>query len=535
MPRTWLGQPLPAPVNNLERARSLLLTQDPRLHKSGLQLMCEFLEALSPTRQDLQLIKKALSRHLDSQDTQVLRWIYKVLGNLADPAYGPYLKRQLRDRDQDPENRTWAVAALAVSTDDWQRDLTALGEDPLVRYQLSASLFGRPRRPRRAVRLALSIDDALTQQWLGLLYGHGRLPVPVQEISELTKSPDARVAEYAIWGLRRARGGGIEDATQDPFSISTAPPNVRRWYYRLLLKDVQNLDRYESQVLAFAQGDEDSTAREGLALGFVGLALPPAWQGVVHDWLSFEKDPYVWEALLRVLGLPSESGDPLIELSHDTPLSPRSIDLGGAGAAYFGRKAFLGEPQPPNRGDRIARQRRDLDFAGPPTTAAAVVLVSDLVAFTELIDAAQVSALNGLLTAMKQVPALVEGDTLFTGDGAITVWRDAERFSSVVEAARRLSEIHASTATAKLRLGLHAGTVLVLTRADGQVQFIGDAINKAVRCCAAAEPGQMVVTSAFHDQIIKPHSQRLAFEFAAVEVVEAKHQVQLQVRRLSLA
>ncbi len=50
MPRTWLGQPLPAPVNNLERARSLLLTQDPRLHKSGLQLMCEFLEALSPTR-----------------------------------------------------------------------------------------------------------------------------------------------------------------------------------------------------------------------------------------------------------------------------------------------------------------------------------------------------------------------------------------------------------------------------------------------------------------------------------------------------
>lgn len=286
---------------DLDRALILMKAEDDRLIKNGIQAACELMEKFGRqlSRGQVDSIRVALSAHLGNINPHVRRWIYKLIALLGDPPYTPYLREQLRSRDLVNENRSWAVAALAVVSGDYRPQLQLIDDDHTLTYALSSAMFSRQPRLEEAVRRASCSDDRLAHQWLGLLYGDGRAPIPVQLVTELTLSPYPEVAEYAIWGLRKRRMGSISDVAFDPEEVRKFEPNVRRWYYRLLLKDSGSLSRYSHQLRSWIELETDSKAREGLAMGFYGATLNAEWVELLRSWAQVEKDPYVMDALLR--------------------------------------------------------------------------------------------------------------------------------------------------------------------------------------------------------------------------------------------
>src|SRR4051812_22618358 len=93
----------------------LLETDDPLLAKRGLQTLCDKLESGISLAADQRLkILRLVATHRRSADFLVRRWIYKAIGLLRDRNHVPYLLGQFKSGENDIENLSWIVAALAV-------------------------------------------------------------------------------------------------------------------------------------------------------------------------------------------------------------------------------------------------------------------------------------------------------------------------------------------------------------------------------------------------------------------------------------
>ncbi|HET9894238.1 MAG TPA: hypothetical protein VFQ44_04840 [Streptosporangiaceae bacterium] len=285
----------------LDRVITLLGSSDDRLIKNGVQAGCELIETYRARlrRSEVDAIRVALSNHLGNSDPQVRTWIYKLVAELGDGPYAPYLREQLRARDFVPTNRTWAVSALAAVSSDYKAHLQIINDELTLSYRLAAAMFAQQPDTESAVREASNSDDRLGHQWIGLLYGDMRANIRTEFVSELTSSNYPEVVEYAIWGLRKRHEGSISQVALDPENVRNATPNVRRWYYRLLLKDARNITRYDHQLRTWLEGERDSRAREGLAMGFYGIPVSPEWRELLRSWAVSERDPYVRAALTR--------------------------------------------------------------------------------------------------------------------------------------------------------------------------------------------------------------------------------------------
>lgn len=306
-----------------------LRSPDPRVAKGGVQAACELLEGRVVAARTRRQLSRALSTQLDSDDANVLRWNYKLIALLGDPTYVPYLQRQLGGRDLVPENRTWTVAALGTLAPDHLRVLYDVGEELTTAYALAAEMYGRSTSLRSVLRRGADSDDPLAQQWLGLLYGQGRIDLAPSILTALTSSASPEVVEYAIWGIRLRRAVGVEVIAVDPLGLRAQPVNVRRWYYRTVAQDPEARNAYAAQVIDWIEQETESKALEGLARGLHDSPKDRFWRGVERDWRKQERDPFV----LRALGVPVSStelaADPAgavpILLDVDRPLRLREL------------------------------------------------------------------------------------------------------------------------------------------------------------------------------------------------------------------
>lgn len=506
------------PLNSqreLRRIETLLALEDDRSIKSGIQAACELLETGAKiTRTQHQRIRSAVSPHLLSNDPFVRRWMYKLIAQLGDPPYAAYLRTQLSDLDLVPENRTWAVAALAKVSLNFKSDLMAVGEDWTLAYRLSSGMFKHVGSMRKYVRDASNEDDPLAHQWLGLLHGDGRARIPMELLKELTASPHPEVREYALFGLRKRGGGSIDQTLLGPQEIVQHPPNVRRWYYRLLLNDESNLVRFGGLIEDWVEGEGDSKAREGLALGFIGLQLNQTWHQLLEDWRQVENDPYVLTALDRYFDKFKSTWSSSTNAPTDTlPLRRH--------AGHLPRRKV--ERMPDNSGFRITSSARISTFT----------LVVDIERFSARSDEAQLAMFEQMLGVLRERRDLSSATCLLVGDGALVIWTDAAVSTAPVEVAFQLYDAWSELAQARIRMGAHAGSAHKLVLNDGRDQFIGDAINKAVRCCSVASPGELVVSEEYYQTVMKPHSRRISSMAWKEDEAEIKHGDVIRIRRLA--
>lgn len=103
---------------------------------------------------------------------------------------------------------------------------------------------------------------------------------------------------------------------------------------------------------------------------------------------------------------------------------------------------------------------------------------------------------------------------LDTGDGAlITFLGDPEHCFSVALRTRDVMNADALP----VRLGIHLGSVKLSVGMSGNPSIVGDGVNVAERIATFAEPGQIVVSRAFHD-VVSRLSDAHARLFAAAGV-----------------
>jgi class 3 adenylate cyclase len=496
------------------RVELLLNSEDDRHVKSGVQAICELLEEHAQIqRVHHERLRRALSRHLDSKDMYVRRWIYKAIALLGDQAYAVYLRSQLANVDSVAENRSWAIAALARVSLDFKNDLKLVDEEWTLPFRLSASMYCRTRHISRYVREASRTDDPLAHQWVGLLHGDGRAQVPLAFLKELTASDHPEVAEYAIWGLRRGRGS-LDDVALGPHDLDRAPENVRRWYYRIFVKDERNLERYASLIEDWISSEGDSKAREGLARALTEVPFSPYWHDVLTGWQSEERDPYVRVTLARYF-------DQL------------ALPMVGEG---FKSQPKQFEPRLDSEQKGIPRVNRDDGFRISDTRQVSTyTLVVDVESFSTRTDEGQLSMFEQLLGVLRRRRDAKSATCLLVGDGAIIVWTDPAVGLAPVEIATELHDAWSEVQMPRVRLGIHSGTAYEIVLGDGRLQYIGDAINKAVRCCSVAVPGELLVSEEYYQMVVKSQSGRLRERNWIEDQVEIKHGETIRVRRLQIS
>lgn len=288
--------PLPR-LGTLARIEVDMLSADPRVAKGGIQAACEHLETRTPKASTRKRISSALSYQLTATDPQVRRWGYKAIALLQSNEHQPYLRNQLAGGDLTPENRTWAVAALAGMVEDYREVVYAVGDEQTLAYDLSSGMYGSTRDVGRAVDRAIGTDNPLSHQWLGLLYGDGRIELPASVLYELTACPYPEVVEYTIWGIRKRHIHGASVVAFDPVSLANQPANVRRWYCRLVAQSLPDRNAYEAQVIDWIEYEKDPLVLEGLARGLHESPKDKHWRYIWRQWRSTATDPFVRRAL----------------------------------------------------------------------------------------------------------------------------------------------------------------------------------------------------------------------------------------------
>lgn len=114
------------------------------------------------------------------------------------------------------------------------------------------------------------------------------------------------------------------------------------------------------------------------------------------------------------------------------------------------------------------------------------------------------------------------------GDGFFAVFQDAGNALSFAEALQdslAQSPISAGASALRVRIGIHAGPVLVKQASYGP-EVVGDAVNVAARLSFLAGPGEIVVSKAARQQIPR------AREWASFEHADIKGGGQVEFARL---
>ena len=111
------------------------------------------------------------------------------------------------------------------------------------------------------------------------------------------------------------------------------------------------------------------------------------------------------------------------------------------------------------------------------------------------------------------------------------VWTDPETAIAPLDVAIELDQSWSDLSRPRIRIGVHSGFAHQLTLNDGRVQFIGDAINKAVRCCSAATPGELVATEEYFLSVVRPKWGSERTTNWTADDVTIKHGESIRVRR----
>jgi|GEM_PF-3693990 len=493
-------------------------SNDSRKIKRGLQQTCNAIEAgysiSSLQKAELILV---ISKLKTSNGIKVRRWLYKLIGLLGDKAFTHYLVGQLRFSETDPENKTWATAALfalepfPVALQMFLRS----GQDFYgTSFELAAFYFRRYQGPLDygQIKSTLETDNGLSYQWVSLLYAQNRLVVPKEVILDLNRHHDSQVAEYSVWAVHRDQFGSIADLRIYPQEIFKAPSNIRRWYYRVLTKHEENLYPYYDLIQHVIHSDHSYLAREGLALGLRSIPVDKPLAHELVTWFHHEPNELVRLSLLqhflRFQHMESEYRGiveselrntsepniiPLFAMEEIQPAQSKNI-------MQSGWNKTLGKD-----GNKMSLLPDFADY----TTEHTYVLAIDTVDFSSRTDTVQIQIFRDLLGALsldrfvRQVH-IDDVVTLLTGDGLLLAFRGIDNRHAPLNIAFSLLDLFKEVRTYSLRFGVNNGPAFWIKMADGSRQLIGHAINWAVRVMSAAEGNTILVSDLYFNEILRP-------------------------------
>lgn len=484
----------------------LLQSGDAALSKRGLQELCSLLEGgVTLPRVYHSELLRMLSRHLDSSDLLVRRWTYKAIGLFGARGFTPALRGKIARHESDPENITWAIAAFRRLEPRRSFDQNALVGVSKAASDLAQGYFAPSLRPKslRALKANVNDQDSLSLLWTSLIYGVSKGRVADSRakplIQELNHHDDAAVVEYSIWALNEAPSSGFSDILIYPQDLNDFPPNVRRWYFRLLTKDLETLYGNISLVERSLSSTTDARVREGIAIGLRPHRLDGKTADLLVDWFRKESIPIIRAQLIRHFVAHQD-----VPLYHDALLnesrSPRddmsalllpTVRPAGVTNIYFNRGAIMGKPSADIQ--MVDRDRHNT-----------YVIAVDTVDFSSEQDSVQLTIFGDLLNAVALLPTdgIEDKLVLMTGDGLILALRCAE--TAPLKLAVRLVESWSKTKTKKIRVGINFGSAFWITMSDGSRQLIGHTINWAVRIMTAAPDSGISVDTGYYEKCVLP-------------------------------
>jgi hypothetical protein len=283
-------------------------SDDERYEKKGLQDLCELLEKgyvlAEDTRNQLYL---RLSKFQSSGSILVRRWLYKSIGLLNEKYFLPFLTGQLSGRETDLENQSWVVAALYHLETETNAHKIIIKSHISSDALLSAGYYEPTFLPHKKETIKKILDDnnALSLKWFSLLYGNSldRFQIDSGKLKDyltrLNLHEDNRVAEYSIWALHKTEHDRFTDCLILPHQISNQSPNIRRWLYRLITKDLKGIAVNYELLKSAITSELDISAREGLATGLGKFSASCLVVPLYCSWFRDEKNSFVRIQLLR--------------------------------------------------------------------------------------------------------------------------------------------------------------------------------------------------------------------------------------------
>ncbi len=501
----------------------LLASDNPNLIKRGLQWVCDSIEAgrRVDLNRDLR-VARLISRLKRSENVFVRRWLYKLIGLLRVRAWSAWLGGQLAGGEPDRENLTWAFSALSAI----DGPLTGIRRaeegalDPASpALRLAADYFrSAPPVDPMLVSAALDTNDALTHQWISLRRGADVHAVPREVIRDIASTDHPTAVEYAIWAVHRDRFGRLADLSLNPPDLAAFPPNVRRWYVRLIVKHAENFGPY-SDLVTDTMTDREPAVREGLALGLVDVPLDPLLARDVMSWFVEEHEPLVSLALRRVL------------VRHQRRYPTMSGLLNPPGIP--GRPATIFVPA--RHKLRSHPTLEPLPAIDRDVSEQVYVLGIDTVDFSSRTDRQQYTIFRDLLDALRNEDLIVRQDpsevaALPRGDGVFVCFRQPGNRLAPLRVALRLRRHFRDLRGYELRFGVNAGPATWILMRGGSTEVISHAVNWAARVMNAAVGNQVLVSDSYYTTIAKPSEDDLPeATFRYVEGLTTKHDERLPV------
>lgn len=277
----------------------LSLTGQPRIVKSSLQRLCEFLEQGILIREPTRFRSTVLGL-LWNDEVLVRRWASKAItllglgtGTNVDNLY------KCLNSEGNFENRAWIIAAIGklARQTNVKNICDSAGIDYLKEYELAARLFSQQKFEGLGSKfIDIESDSNHALLWLSLAEGYGKAPENVAHVSfenvevvrQLNGHSDPKVAEYSVWSLWQNPKRTADDLFLEEQSYSDQPEGVRRWINRLHAKSpTELLERTDFFQQLYR--DTSRTAREGLALGLRGVQILMGQDHII-DWFMNEED-----------------------------------------------------------------------------------------------------------------------------------------------------------------------------------------------------------------------------------------------------
>ena len=248
--------------------------QNPRTVKVALQRLCDLLEEGKLVRDTVRLSKnlRSLVWH---RDVKVRRWTYKAIALAKDEANLEVMIARVHTRDADPENETWAIAAIfsiasgAKLSELIERKMLPLSGTALIAGALyNRTFLTTVSRKPKSVNIMRA--DPLTLKWVALLEGYDQLEPGLlhprlmnkEVLPRLNGHDDPQVSEYSVWAIHKNRAYSPADLSFPSSDCAGKAPNVRRWVYRAFTKSETAL-RGNLDFIVSATHDPEGEAREG--------------------------------------------------------------------------------------------------------------------------------------------------------------------------------------------------------------------------------------------------------------------------------
>jgi hypothetical protein len=494
----------------------LLSSGNPHLIKRGLQRICDAAE--HGRRIDLardSALRALVVVQQRSTDVLVRRWLYKLIGLSGNGSWVAWLQGQLAGHETDPENLSWAIAALhaLVGRAEANLRLVRASRDPDdIVVQLSRRYFVRgPPLGREVVSGVVGDDQALAHQWLSLLFGKDPGVVPREVVGELATSDEAAVSEYAIWAVHADPGGRLRHLSLHPQDFDRMPANVRRWYLRLVAKDGDDLETYQDLVIEGTR-DKDPAVREGAALALAEAAVLPA--ALVREtgiWIESDPNPLVQLALGRVL-VAHRGRQPVLDRLVGSAIDADRLSIDVVDSVRRSPPARIFVPP-------VRRLKEPILMEPVPTIVASsdetvYLLGLDTVRFSERTDHEQFQIFRDVLDALRsdeQMARVSPEDiaVIPTGDGVFLGFKGTVHRLLPLQIGLLMRGTFGALRGYDVRFGVHSGVATWIVLRQGGPQLISHAVNWTARVVNAALGGEILVSAEYYHGVARPARDRL--------------------------